>query len=88
MNGNIKPKSQKTEAENLHEAIAQSLGLILQSLAQQMNQQRLHADLQQRIQAARIVGINPLAIRLLEQSGAILGVTTQSAPAAEERRPR
>lgn len=80
MNDKIKPKIQKTEAENLYEATAQSLGLILQSLSQQMNQSRLHEDLQQRIQAARIVGINPLAIRLLEQSSAILEVSTREKP--------
>lgn len=80
MNKLIKPKNQPTEVENLCEAIAQSLGLMLQALAQQSNPHRLHADLQARIQTARIVGINPLAIRLLEQSSAILDVDKHLPP--------
>lgn len=67
-------KEQDISAAQLHQATAQALGLMLQAIAQQTNATRLHQDMQARLQAARIVGINPLALQLLEQAASILKI--------------
>ena len=61
-------------AAQLHQATAQDLVLVLQAIAQQTNPTRLQQDMQARLQAARIVGINPLTLQLLEQATSILKI--------------
>ena len=65
------------DPQDLYEAMWQSLGLVLQTVAQQTNAQRLLQDLRVRMQSARIVGIHPLTIDLLEHASGILEIETK-----------
>ena len=68
----IKPANPQPVDAEMFEATCQALGLLLKSVAQQMNEPALLEDLHKRTQAARIVGINPLAIQILESAAGIL----------------
>jgi hypothetical protein len=68
----IKQANPQPVDPEMFEATCQALGLLLKSVAQQMNEPALLEDLRKRTQSARIVGINPLAIRLLESASGIL----------------
>lgn len=71
----IKQAKPKPVDPEMLEATCQALGLLLKSVAQQMNEPALLEDLRRRTQAARIVGINPLAIQMLEAATGILSAS-------------